>query len=103
MLFHDSFTPLNTLGFCLCAVGILVYNVHKLARLRVAMRAQPPPQGAAAEEGMAMPSFKHKLKQAEAEVEAEDDGDGDHEAMELLSPGPVGSSPLFAAPGRAKT
>ena len=62
----------------------------------------PSPQGAAVKEGVAMPSFKHKLKQVEAEVEAEDDGDGDHEAMELLSPGPVGSSPHFADPGRAK-
>ena len=34
VLFRDTFTPLNTLGFCLCAVGILVYNVHKVGTLR---------------------------------------------------------------------
>ena len=39
MLFRDTFTPLNTLGFCLCAVGILVYNVHKV-RVRVGVRVR---------------------------------------------------------------
>ena len=39
MLFRDTFTPLNTLGFCLCAVGILVYNVHKV-RVRVRVRVR---------------------------------------------------------------
>ena len=90
MLFHDTFTPLNTVGFCLCAVGILVYNVHKLSRLRVEMRAHTPAQGTGlctAAEGMPSPK------------EAEDAwGVGDHEAMELLSPAAVGSSPKSPKP-----
>lgn len=42
VLFRDTFTPLNTLGFCLCAVGILVYNVHKVRRLRAQLGFLPP-------------------------------------------------------------
>lgn len=39
VLFKDRFTLLNVLGFCMCTLGITLYNVHKVRRLHAELSA----------------------------------------------------------------
>ena len=89
VLFKDRFTLLNVLGFCMCTLGITLYNVHKVRRLHAELTAPGSAHANSPSREAAKQWGKHARRH-----------DADCESLELLTT--VSEHDTVSAPSTAR-